>query len=68
MLPRLGVRLPLEVEYVSQTREYYQSEAHRDSGLPPAPAVIIDEQIVIIGAEISEEELDEAISRRLAGD
>jgi hypothetical protein len=67
MLPRLGTRFPLEVEFIAQTRESYQSEAHRASGLPPAPAVVIDDEIVLKGPEISEEKLEEAIRRRLRG-
>jgi hypothetical protein len=56
------------VEYISQVREYYQSEAHRASGLPPAPAVIVAGETVIQGSAISEEKVEEAILRRLAGD
>ena len=65
MLPGLGARFPLEVEYISRTREYYQSEGHRASGLPPAPAVIVDDDVAITGAEISEEKLEAAIRRRV---
>jgi hypothetical protein len=68
MLPRLGARFPLEVQYLTQTREYYQSEAHRASGLPPAPAVIVNDATVIQGPEISEEQIEEAIRRHLSGD
>lgn len=67
MLPRLGAKFPLEVEYFSQTREYYQSEAHRASNLPSAPVVIVADRFAIQGPAISEEKVEEAI-RRLAGD
>jgi hypothetical protein len=57
----------VEIHFVSHTREHYQSEAHRQTGLPAAPAVLVEEEIVLQGPEISEERLETALKRRLAG-
>ena len=65
MLPRLGARYELEVEEISRSREQYQSEQYKASGLPPAPAVMIEDEIAGQGSSISEEGLEAVIRRHL---
>jgi hypothetical protein len=64
-MPRLGGRYELEVETVSKSREEYQSDLYQASGLPPAPAVMVEGEMAGQGPEISEEKLEAAIRRRL---
>lgn len=64
MLPRLGGMSGVEVEAVSKPREEFQGEVYRQSGLPPAPAVMIDDEVVVQGGPITEERLRELIAVR----
>ncbi len=55
MLSRLGAKYELKVEEISRSREEYQSDRYKASGLPPAPAVMVEDEIAGQGAGISEE-------------
>lgn len=55
----------MEVEEISKSREEYQSEAYRASGLPPAPAVLVEDEVAGQGPGISEEGLEAAVRRHL---
>jgi hypothetical protein len=64
-MPRLGKKYEIHVEAVSNSREQYQSETYRASGLPPAPAVMVEDEIAGQGPSISEEGLEAIIRRHL---
>lgn len=64
-MPRLGEKYEIEVENVSRSREEYQSDAYKASGLPPAPAVMVGDEIAAQGPQISEEKLEAVIRRHL---
>jgi hypothetical protein len=66
MAPRLGEKYGIEVEIISRLREAYKSEEYARLGLPAAPAIMIGEEIIVQGKDISEEELETAIRRHLA--
>ncbi len=55
MLSRLGAKYELKVEEISRSREEYQSDRYKASGLPAAPAVMVEDEIAGQGAGISEE-------------
>jgi hypothetical protein len=57
-MPRLGAKYELRVEETSKSREEYQSDAYKASGLPPAPAVMVEDEIAGQGPGISEERLE----------
>ena len=61
----MGQKYAIDVEAISKSREEYQGEAHRASGLPAAPAVMVDDEVAGQGPEISEEKLEEVIRRHL---
>ena len=61
----LGEKYEMEVEEISKSREEYQSEAFKASGLPAAPAVIVEEELAAQGPEITAEKLEEVIRRHL---
>jgi hypothetical protein len=65
MLPKLGAKYELEIEEISKSREEYQSDRYRASGLPPAPAVMVEDEIAAQGPGISEEGLEAVIRRHL---
>ncbi len=64
-MPRLGAKYVMEVEEISRSREEYQSEAYRAAGLPPAPAVMVEDEIAAQGPGISEEKIEAVIRLHL---
>ena len=65
MLPGLGDTYNLEIELISNTRDTYRSAEYLATGLPAAPALMLDDEILVQGRPISEEALDSAIRCRL---
>jgi len=66
VVPGLGEKYGIEVEIISKPRETYQSEEYARLGLPAAPAVMIGEEVIARGSDMSEEQLEAAIRRHLA--
>ena len=64
-MPRLGAKYELAIEEISRSRKEYQSDQYKASGLPPAPAVMVEDEIAGQGAGISEEGLEAVIRRHL---
>jgi len=64
-MPRLAHKYEMDVEEISMSREEYQSESYKTSGLPAAPAVMVGDEIAGQGAGISEEKLEEVIRSHL---
>lgn len=52
----------IAVEIIIKTKEAYRSEDHKRSNLPAAPAVMIGDDIIVQGADLSEKQLEEAIA------
>lgn len=65
MLPRLGGKPGVEVEVTSLPREEYRREDYISSGLPAAPAVMINDEVVVQGADIPEDRLLALLAARL---
>jgi len=65
MLPRLGEKYEIEAEIVCKPRAEYQTEDYLKLGLPPAPAAMVAEEVVIQGPNISEDKVEAAIRRHL---
>jgi hypothetical protein len=53
------------VETVSKSREAYQAEACVASGLPAAPAIMVENELAAQGPSISDEGLEAVIRRHL---
>jgi hypothetical protein len=67
MLPRLGQKYEIETEVISKPKVDYFTDEYEALGLPPAPAAMVGDEVVLRGgADISEEKLEVAI-RRLLG-
>lgn len=64
-MPRLGEKYDIAVEAVSKSREEYQSEAYKAAGLPPAPAVLVADEVAAQGPEITAEKIEAVIRRHL---
>ncbi|MDZ7700143.1 MAG: hypothetical protein U5R49_25525 [Deltaproteobacteria bacterium] len=65
MIPGLGQRFSIDIETIEKTREEYGGKAYADTGLPSAPAIMVDDEVVVQGKDITEEELDAIISWKL---
>ena len=65
MLPRLGGTYDLEIETTSKPKAEYHTDAYYALDLPVAPAMMVADEIVVEGKDISEEELEAAIRRHL---
>jgi hypothetical protein len=65
MLPRLGGIEGVKVEVTSLPREEYRDDRYRRLGLPAAPAIMIDDEVVVQGVDIAEERLRELLAARL---
>ncbi len=64
-MPRLGQKYPLEVEVTSKPIADYQTDEYFELDLPTAPAIMVDEEIVVEGADVSEHKLESVICRHL---
>jgi hypothetical protein len=65
MMPRLGQQYPIEVEVTSKPIAEYQTDEYFELDLPTAPAIMVGEEIVVEGADISEDKLEAVICRHL---
>jgi len=61
----LGAKYNLDVETVTKSREAYQAEAYAATGLPAAPAVMVEDELAAQGPSISEEGLEAVLRRHL---
>ena len=61
----MGGTYELNVEKRSQPKAEYHTDAYYALDLPVAPAIMVEDEIVIEGKDISEEELESAIRRHL---
>jgi hypothetical protein len=66
MLPRLGQKYEIETEVISKLKVDYFTDEYEALGLPPAPAAMVGDEVVLRGgADISEAKLEVAIRRHL---
>lgn len=65
-MPRLGTQYPIEFDVFSQPIANYQTDEYFERDLPLAPAVMVGEEIVVEGSDISEDKLEAAICRHLS--
>ena len=65
MMPRLGEKYDIEIETISKPKEEYNTDEYFELDLPVAPAVMVGEEIVVEGSDVSEEDLHAVIRRHL---
>ncbi len=64
-MPRLGEKYDIEIETISKPREEFNTDEYFELDLPVAPAVMVGEEIVVEGDDVSEENLEAAICKHL---
>lgn len=64
-MPRLGGKYQVEIEAISKPRVEYQTDEYFELDLPVAPAVMVGDEIVVEGSDVTEQKMEEAICRQL---
>ncbi len=64
-MPRLGEKYPVKIEVISKPKAEYQTDEYFELDLPVAPAVMVAEEIVVEGENVSEHEVEKFICRHL---
>ena len=65
MMPRLGETYDIEIETISKPKAEYTTDEYFELDLPVAPAVMVGEEIVVEGSDVSDEILESVICRHL---
>jgi hypothetical protein len=65
MMPRLGKKYEIEVEILSKPIAEYNTDEYFELELPVAPAIMVDDQILVEGSDVAEEKLENAIRAKL---
>jgi len=65
MMPRLGEKYDISMETVSKPKAEYLTDEYFELDLPVAPAVMVGDEIIVEGSDISEQELESALCRHL---
>lgn len=65
MMPRLGKKYDIAMEIICKPRDEYQTDAYFTLDLPVAPAIMVNEEIVVEGGDVSEQELEACVRRHL---
>ena len=64
-MPRLGEKYEVEIEIVSKPKEEYMTDEYFELDLPVAPAVMVADEILVEGSDVSEYELEATVCRYL---
>jgi len=65
MMPRLGDRYSIDIEVTSKPKAEYHTDEYFQMDLPVAPAVMVGDEIVVEGDNVSEHEVEACICRHL---
>ena len=64
-MPGLGEKYDIEIETISKPREEFNTDEYFELDLPVAPAVMVGEEIVVEGSDVSDEKLESVICKHL---
>ncbi len=65
MMPGLGTKYAVQIETMSKPKADYMTDAYFELDLPVAPAVMVADEIVVEGTDVSQEKLETVICRHL---
>lgn len=65
MASRLGAKYPIEIETTSKPVEEYLTDDWEETELPCAPAILIGDELVAEGSDITEEKVVAEIRKQL---
>jgi len=65
MMPSLGTKYPIDMEVISKPKSEYMTDAYFELDLPVAPAVMVADEIVVEGQNVTQHEIEVSICRHL---
>ena len=65
MTPGLGKKYDIEIETIAKPNDDYMTDEYFELDLPVAPAVMVGDEIVVEGTDVSELDLEKVICRHL---
>ena len=65
MASRLGDKYPIEIDVTAKPNAEYETDEYFALDLPVAPAVMVGDEIVVEGTDVSEHDLESCICRHL---
>ena len=65
MIPGLGDKYEVEIETIAKPQDEYMTDEYFELDLPAAPAVMVGDEIVVEGTDVSEIDLEKIICRHL---
>ncbi len=65
MMPGLGAKYDIEIEAISKPIAEFNTDEYFELDLPVAPAVMVGEEIVVEGSDVSDEKLESVICQHL---
>ena len=65
MMPGLGAKYPIDIEVTSKPKAEYMTDEYFELDLPVAPAVMVADEIVVEGQNVSQHEVEVSICRHL---
>ena len=65
MIPGLGDKYEVEIETIAKPKDEYMTDAYFELDQPVAPAVMVGDEIVVEGTDVSEVDLEKVICRHL---
>jgi hypothetical protein len=65
MMPGLGEKYDIDIESIEKPKEEYMTDEYFELDLPVAPAVMVGDEIVVEGTDVSDKQLEEVICRHL---
>ena len=65
MMPGLGEKYEIEIETISKPKAEYITDEYFELELPVAPAVMVGDEIVVEGSDISKFEVETEICKQL---
>jgi hypothetical protein len=65
MAPRLGAAYPINIETTSKPKAEYETDEWAETELPCAPAIMIGEEVVTEGSDVTEEKVVAEIRKQL---
>ena len=65
MIPGLGDTYEVEIETIAKPKDEYMTDDYFELDQPVAPAVMVGDEIVVEGTDVSEVDLEKVICRHL---
>ena len=64
-MPRLGKKYQIDIETIEKPKDDYMTDEYFELDLPVAPAVMVGEEIVVEGSDVSGSKLEKVIKTHM---